>query len=132
MIGAIAGDIIGSVYEGHNIKSIDFQLFDPNCRFTDDTVLTVAIADAILTGSNYAEKLREYFRLYPNRGYGPGFRKWASLGIDQPYFSTGNGSAMRVSPVGFAFDTLEKVLEEAKKALRSLTTPKRPFSGLKP
>lgn len=116
MIGAIAGDIIGSVYEGHNIKSIDFQLFDPNCRFTDDTVLTVAIADAILTGSNYAEKLREYFRLYPNRGYGPGFRKWAASGIDQPYFSTGNGSAMRVSPVGFAFDTLEKVLEEAKKS----------------
>jgi ADP-ribosylglycohydrolase len=58
MIGAIAGDIIGSVYEGHNFKRMDFPLFDPQCHFTDDTVLTVAVADAILTGSPYVEKLR--------------------------------------------------------------------------
>lgn len=75
MIGAIAGDIIGSVYEAHNIKRVDFPLFDPRCSYTDDTVLTVAVADAILTNSGYAEKLKEYFKLYPNRGYGPWFSK---------------------------------------------------------
>jgi ADP-ribosylglycohydrolase len=75
MIGAISGDIIGSVYGEHNIKTTDFPLFDDRWRFTDDTVLTAAIADAILTGSDYGEKLREYFKLYPGRGYGAHFRK---------------------------------------------------------
>ena len=116
MIGAIAGDIIGSVYEGHNIKSTDFPLFDPWARFTDDTVLTLAIADAIMTGEDYGGKLREWYELYPERGYGSGFRRWAASGRVIPRPSFGNGSAMRVSPVGFAFDTLEKVLEEAKKS----------------
>lgn len=116
MIGAIAGDIIGSVYERHNLKRVDFPLFDPRCRFTDDTVLTVAVADAILTGSDCAGKLREYFRLYPNRGYGPGFSRWAASNRSSPYYSMGNGSAMRVSPVGFAFDTLDEVLEQAKRS----------------
>lgn len=118
MIGAIAGDIIGSVYERHNLRRMDFPLFDPRCRFTDDTVLTVAVADAILTASDYAEKLREYFRLYPHRGYGPGFARWAASDSSRPYYSKGNGSAMRVSPVGFAFNTLDKVLEEAEKSAR--------------
>jgi len=116
MIGAIAGDIIGSVYEGHNIKRTDFPLFDAGCRFTDDTVLTVAVADAILNHSDYGEKLREYFKLFPGRGYGGGFRRWAAHRDSRPYYSKGNGSAMRVSPVGFAFDGMEKVLEEAKKS----------------
>ncbi len=116
MIGAIAGDIIGSVYERHNLKRTDFPLFDPRCRFTDDTVLTVAVADAILTGAPYEVKLKEYFHLYPNAGYGPGFRRWAASSSTKPYYSAGNGSAMRVSPVGFAFDNLEQVLEEAKKS----------------
>ena len=116
MIGAIAGDIIGSVYERHNIKRMDFPLFDQGCTFTDDTVLTVAVADAILTGSSYGDKLKEYFRYYPNAGYGPGFRRWAASRRITPYYSQGNGSAMRVSPVGFAFDTLEQVLEQAKKS----------------
>jgi ADP-ribosylglycohydrolase len=116
MIGAIAGDIIGSVYERHNITIMDFPLFDPSCRFTDDTVLTVAVADAILTGSGYVEKFKEYFRLYPHRGYGPGFQRWAASPITRPYGSPGNGSAMRVSPVGFAFDSLEEVLTEAKRS----------------
>ena len=115
MIGAIAGDIIGSVYERHNIKTTDFPLFGPWNRFTDDTVLTVAIADAILTGADYGSKLKEWYHLYPGRGYGPGFRKWAASEKVRPGFSMGNGSAMRVSPVGFAFDSMEKVLEEAGK-----------------
>jgi ADP-ribosylglycohydrolase len=116
LIGAIAGDIIGSVYEHHNIKVVDFPLFNPGCRFTDDTVLTVAIADAILSGSGYAGKLREYCLLYPERGYGPGFRRWAAAGRSTPYNSKGNGSAMRVSSVGFAFGTLEEVLRESKRS----------------
>lgn len=116
MIGAIAGDIIGSVYEHHNIKVVDFPLFNPGCRFTDDTVLTVAIADAILSGSGYAGKLREYCLLYPERGYGPGFRRWAAAGRSTPYNSKGNGSAMRVSSVGSAFGNLEEVLRESKRS----------------
>lgn len=116
MIGAIAGDIIGSVYEGHNIKSTDFPLFDPRCRFTDDTVLTLAVADAIITGEDYGVKLREWYGYYPARGYGSGFTKWAESGRETPRRSFGNGSAMRVSPVGFAFNTLRKVREEARKS----------------
>lgn len=68
MLGAIAGDIIGSVYEGRPITTMDFPLFDPYCRFTDDTVLTVVVADAILTGADYGEKFREWYRYYPERG----------------------------------------------------------------
>jgi len=116
MIGAIAGDIIGSVYETHSIKTEEFSLFSPGCRFTDDTVLTVATADAILAGKGYAESYREWGRLYPHAGYGGMFRQWLRSDDMGPYNSFGNGSAMRVSPVGFAFDTLDKVLEEAKKS----------------
>ena len=116
MIGSIAGDIIGSVYERDNITRTDFPLFDPRCHFTDDTVLTVAIADAILTGSAYSKKLKQYFRYYPHAGYGPGFRRWAASRRISPYYSQGNGSAMRVSPVGFAFNTLDEVLEQAKRS----------------
>ncbi len=116
MIGAIAGDIIGSVYERHNIKRTDFPLFDPRCRFTDDTVLTVAVADAILTGSAYVQKFKTYFHEYPHAGYGVNFYLWASSDSEAPYHSMGNGSAMRVSPVGFAFNTLEDVLAEARRS----------------
>jgi ADP-ribosylglycohydrolase len=116
MIGAIAGDIIGSVYEGHNLKRTDFPLFGPQCHFTDDTVLTVAVADAIMTGSPYGEKLKEYYRYYPSVGYGGHFRKWAFSRDTKPYYSKGNGSAMRVSPVGFAFNTIEEVLDQAKRS----------------
>ena len=116
MIGAIAGDVIGSAYEWHNYKRTDFPLFDPRCTFTDDTVLTVAVADYLLHGGSYVEKFKEYFRLYPGRGYGAGFRRWAASDRVTPYHSFGNGSAMRVSPVGFAFDSLDAVLAEAKKS----------------
>ncbi|MFQ5451303.1 MAG: ADP-ribosylglycohydrolase family protein [Nitrospinaceae bacterium] len=116
MIGAIAGDIIGSVYENHNIKTTAFPLFSAESTFTDDTVLTVALADSILHDADFAAKLKEYYGLYPNAGYGSGFIRWASSPSREPYNSWGNGSAMRVSPVGFACDTLEEVLDRAQKS----------------
>ncbi len=116
MIGAIIGDIVGSVYEWDNIKTVDFPLFSPDCFFTDDTVLTVAVADVILNGGDYARSLLEYGRRYPNAGYGGNFSMWLDVGDQRPYNSYGNGSAMRVSAVGFAFDTLEEVLAEAEKS----------------
>lgn len=113
MIGAITGDIVGSIYEHRPIKRADFPLFGRSCRFTDDTVLTVAVADAILCGAPYAEKLRQWHALYPHAGYGGSFRRWASTPGAGPYNSWGNGSAMRVSPMGYAFDTIGRVLDEA-------------------
>ena len=115
MIGAIAGDIIGSVYMHRPIKTKEFPLFDPRCRFTDDSVLTVAVADSILTGRPYLESIREIGRRYPAAGYGGTFIQWLHSHDPQPYNSWGNGSAMRVSPVGFAFVTVEEVLHEAQK-----------------
>ncbi len=115
MIGAIAGDIIGSVYEHYQIKTKNFPLFHPRCCFTDDTVLTVAVADAILTGSPYERSVHEIGRRYPRAGYGGSFIGWLHSDHPQPYNSWGNGSAMRVSPVGFAFNTEEEVLSEAAK-----------------
>lgn len=118
MLGSIAGDIIGQPYEGmrHNIRTVDFALFIPHSHFTDDSVLTLAIADAILSGKPYGEKLQEYHRYYPHAGYGGGFKHWARSGATEPYNSFGNGSAMRVGPVGWAFDSLEEVLEQAKRS----------------
>lgn len=118
MLGAIAGDIIGSPYEGmrHNIRTTEFPLFQDRSHFTDDSVLTVAIADAILTGAPYVDKLKEYYGDYPHKGYGGSFKRWARSNSTEPYNSYGNGSAMRVSPVGFAFDSLKEVLDEAKKS----------------
>jgi ADP-ribosylglycohydrolase len=115
MLGAIAGDIIGSRFEVIPTKSYEFELFSSLNTYTDDTVLTVAIADAILTGASYTKNLREYGLNYPNAGYGGNFMQWIMGEIQGPYNSFGNGAAMRVSPVGFAFDTREKVMEEAKK-----------------
>ncbi|MFQ5952467.1 MAG: ADP-ribosylglycohydrolase family protein [Candidatus Omnitrophota bacterium] len=116
MLGAIAGDIIGSIYEGTRAKTEDFELFSEKCRFTDDTILTIAVADCILHGKDYAKTFKEYARKYPHRGYGGFFKMWAMSDSLKPYNSFGNGSAMRVSPVGFAFNTLEDVLLEAQKS----------------
>jgi ADP-ribosylglycohydrolase len=114
MIGAIAGDIIGSVYERYPIKTKDFPLFHPRCRFTDDTVLTVAVADAILSGRPYVESIRRIGRRYPGAGYGGSFIRWLHSEDPRPYNSWGNGSAMRVSPVGFAFPSEAEVLRQAR------------------
>lgn len=114
MIGVIAGDVIGSVHEHALKKSTDFPLFDPRCRFTDDTVLTVATAYAILTGTPYQAAYRDFGRRYPNAGYGGSFYEWLLTEEPRPYNSWGNGSAMRVAPVGLAFENVDDVLREAE------------------
>ena len=114
MLGAIAGDIIGSVYEFLPTESTDFPLFASDSRFTDDTVLTVAVADCLLNRAGYIDKFHEYTLAYPHRAYGLGFYNWVHSGSREPYNSWGNGSAMRVSPVAYAFETLEQALHEAK------------------
>jgi ADP-ribosylglycohydrolase len=113
MIGAIAGDIIGSVYEWDNIKTKQFELFAPRCFFTDDTVLTIALADSIMTGIPYVDNLKQYYKWYPGRGYGGSFDRWAQSLDSKPYDSWGNGAAMRISPVGYAFDDIDTVLFKA-------------------
>jgi ADP-ribosylglycohydrolase len=117
MIGAIAGDIIGSIYEFTNEKPpYEFTLFSDESYFTDDTVLSVALADSILKDVDYMFKMREYHNIYPDRGYGGMFRKWAVGKIKRPYNSWGNGSAMRVSPVGWAYNDIETILQKAKES----------------
>lgn len=116
IIGAIVGDVIGSPYEGNRIKTTQFPLFSSLSSFTDDTVLTVAVADCLLSGKDFVTAFREYGRKYPYAGYGGGFRRWLFSPNPQPYGSFGNGSAMRVSPVGFAYSTLEETLEMAKRS----------------
>ena len=116
MIGAIAGDIIGSVYEHNPIKTTDFPLFQDFSLFTDDTVLTIALASSILYDIPYKNELEKFYYKYPNAGYGGNFHTWASGHDQQPYNSWGNGSAMRVSPVGFAYNTIEEVLQHAKES----------------
>lgn len=115
LIGAIAGDVIGSIYEHRHIKTTDFDLFLDYSNFTDDTILTVANADWILTGDSLLGIMQDYGHRYPN-SYGAWFQSWLREYDPQPYNSWGNGSAMRVSPVGWAFETLEETLDAAKKS----------------
>ncbi len=114
MLGVIAGDIIGSVYERTPIKTTDFPLFQQHCRFTDDSVMTIATASAILDGRPYRRVYRELARRYPDAGYGGSFYEWMQSDRDEPYNSWGNGSGMRVAPVGFAFNSVQTVLREAR------------------
>lgn len=116
MYGAIIGDIIGSKYEFGNIKRKDFPLFSPGCCFTDDTVMTVAVADALMTGGDFAARMQYWGRRYPRAGYGPKFAGWLMAEDTKPYGSWGNGSAMRVSPCGLYARTLEEALALAQKS----------------
>lgn len=117
MLGAMIGDIVGSKYEFNNTFDYDFEMFGEGCDFTDDTICTVAIADAILNGRSYQESLLDWCRRYPSPkgAYGGRFAGWIHSLDPQPYNSFGNGSAMRVSPVAWLFDDLSQVLEEAEK-----------------
>lgn len=122
MLGGIIGDIVGSIYEFKNIKTKVFPFFDSRCDYTDDTILSVATAKWILDGAHPNESYKYYFRYgfnYPNPygGYGESFAEWlsrAEYGDFSPYNSCGNGSAMRVGPVGWAYETIGEVLEFAK------------------
>lgn len=123
MLGAIIGDVIGSPYEFESDKTKDFMLFVPSCRPTDDSVLTVAVGCACVEAdcdnefqfkSVLAEKFRELAKQYPNAGYGERFYRWMILNESEPYGGKTNGSAMRVSPVAWAVDTLEDVERLAK------------------
>ena len=118
MLGAIIGDIAGSKYEFNNTFDYDFEMFGEGCDFTDDTICTVAIADAILNGRSYQESLLDWCRRYPSPkgAYGGRFAGWIRSLDPQPYNSFGNGSAMRVSPVAWLFDDLSQVWEEAEKS----------------
>jgi len=114
MLGAIVGDIVGSIYEIKNHKSKEFPLFKDESYFTDDSVLTCATALAILDGGSYADLYRKIGLSFAGAGYGGMFVRWLMDDSMGPYDSFGNGSAMRVSPVGWAFDTEEDVLAAAK------------------
>jgi len=116
MIGGIAGDIIASVYEASGLKTKRFRLFADGCRFTDDTVLSVAVAECLLRKGDYVDAFHRYFHRYPHAGYGGSFIGWAAEQRREPYNSWGNGSAMRAGPVGLAFDTLDETLAEARRS----------------
>jgi ADP-ribosylglycohydrolase len=116
LIGAIAGDIIGSAFEGRPTKRYDFPLFSPRAGYTDDTVMTVATAWALLNQVDYGAAYKDFGRRYPMAGYGEAFFQWLMSEVDQPYYSWGNGSAMRVSPIAYAFNTDVEVLEAAKQS----------------
>lgn len=121
MLGAIFGDIIGSTRELHNVKTEEFELFQPGSHFTDDTVMTVAVAEKLLNANSgcnsrnaYAARYKQYYSRYRNAGFGQMFSKWAendTLHIQRSY---GNGAAMRVTAIGYAFDDLKPLLNEVK------------------
>lgn len=123
MLGAIIGDIAGSVYEFNNIKTTKFPFFTNTSEPTDDTVMTVAVSEALLNGGTaeeYIKAMQKWGRLYPGAGYGGMFGRWLHSTDPQPYNSFGNGSAMRVSPVSWFYDTLEEV-EQAARISSSVT-----------
>ena len=119
MIGAIIGDIAGSIYEWNNIKTKDFPFFSKDCFFTDDTVMTIAVADALKNGStsdNFIDSMKKFGRLYPDSGYGRNFYSWLFSDNRNPYYSWGNGSAMRVSPCAWYADSLDEAESLAEKS----------------
>ena len=124
MLGAIIGDIVGSRFEFTNIKTKDFQLFTSHCKVTDDSIMSLAVAKALLESKSDEELshtaikyMQSIGRSYPNCGFGPGFRQWIFSNNPKPYNSFGNGAAMRISPVGF----VAKSLEEAERLAKIVT-----------
>ncbi len=118
MLGSIIGDICGSTYEFSSIKHLDFDLTPPQSEITDDSILSCATAETLLQGGDYHEAYKRYGRTYrfPMGGYGNRFKAWLYSNSMEPYNSCGNGSAMRVCPVGWACDTVESVLSEATRS----------------
>lgn len=117
MLGAIIGDIVGSRFEFNSSNDYNFELFTDECSFTDDTICTVAIADALLHGADYGVSLHTWCRKYihPKGGYGGRFRQWVLSDEPHPYNSFGNGSAMRVSPIAWQNLNADSMIYEAEK-----------------
>ena len=115
MLGAIIGDIVGSRFEFNPTNDYHFELFGEGCSFTDDTVCTIAIADALLKGKDFGESLHEWCNRYPHPmgGYGGRFRQWVFSNEPLPYNSFGNGSSMRVSPIAHWFENKDEMLAAA-------------------
>ena len=113
MLGAIVGDVVGSIYEFHNRRWKSFELFNKKCFFTDDTVMTCAVAKSLVedNGRNIVRTLQFYGRMFPGRGYGGAFANWIYSKDPQPYYSFGNGAAMRVSAVAWLAKSEEEVKE---------------------
>ena len=125
MLGAIVGDIVGSVYEWNNIKTKDFPLFRDDCFFTDDTVMTCAVAEAIMNGGqkdDFIDAMKKYGRMYPNADYGARFNQWLMTDNREPYNSFGNGSAMRVSPCAWVMEATTDELPSEGKRLAQLSS----------
>ncbi|MDR2286963.1 MAG: ADP-ribosylglycohydrolase family protein [Prevotellaceae bacterium] len=118
MIGAIVGDYVGSAYEFNNTHDYDFEIITLESSITDDSIMTIAVMDAVLQDKPYGDRLWYWGNKYPNPkgAYGGSFAAWLRNKNPQPYNSFGNGSAMRVSAIGWAFDTLGKTLQEAQKS----------------
>ena len=132
MYGSIIGDICGSIYEFNNYKTDtpeNINIIHPKCYFTDDTILSVAIADAILSDGDYKKNLLKWAWKYPKSGYGYRFMQWCLNKNPQPYNSYGNGSAMRVGSIGWAFDTLEQTIDEAKRTAEVTHNHKEGIKG---
>lgn len=115
MLGAIIGDIAGSIYEFNNVRTEDFPLFGPDCKFTDDSICTVAVAEAAMTDKDYSAHLQKWCRKFPHPmgGYGGNFAQWIRMKRPEPYGSYGNGAPMRVSSIGWLFDTEDQVRWQA-------------------
>ena len=125
MLGAIVGDVVGSVYEWNNIKTKEFPFFREDCFFTDDTVMTCAVAEAIMNGGqkdNFIDAMKKYGRMYPNADYGARFNRWLMTDNREPYNSFGNGSAMRVSPCAWIVDATTDELPSGAKRLAQLSS----------
>lgn len=117
MLGAIIGDIVGSRFEFHNYRKKDFELFSNKCFFTDDTVMTCAIADYLTNKNDLIKTLKLYGRKYPYCGFGNHFSHWIMSNDTESYYSFGNGAAMRISAVGW----IAKNENEVKKLSREIT-----------
>jgi ADP-ribosylglycohydrolase len=132
MYGSIIGDICGSIYEWNNRKTNnprEIDLINQKCYYTDDSILTLAIADAVLSNNNYQDSLLIWARKYPNSGYGGGFRNWFNKKSPKPYKSYGNGSAMRVGSIGWCFETMEETIDQAGKSAQVTHNHKEGIKG---
>lgn len=118
MLGAIIGDIVGSRFEFNNTRDLGFELFGSGCSFTDDTICTIAVADAMINNKPYDQTLQSWCRKYPypQGGYGGSFASWIHQDDPKPYNSFGNGSAMRVSSTAWLCGTLCATLRNAEKS----------------